>query len=142
LGSNISNSKDKPRDSPSKPPARKNNCQTSGDAFAGAIKDLIGAFAPPQGTQVSSFPAPIPEAPSQSILAPALQAIHQSDEQAINNAVNVFQYQIAHKLKMDNLIEGFCVLENASKVRFFLRIDDNYKAPWLRNEIEKHNRAK
>ncbi|PLW11275.1 hypothetical protein PCANC_23071 [Puccinia coronata f. sp. avenae] len=141
-GSDTSSGEDEPRGSPSKPPAHKRNCQTSGDALAGAIKDLIGAFAPPPGTQASSVPAPIPEAPSQSISATALQAIHQSDEQAINEAVNVFQTQIADTLEMDDLVAGFGVLESASKSRLFLRIANNYKGPWLRNEIEKHKQAK
>jgi hypothetical protein len=71
-----------------------------------------------------------------------LQAIHQSDDQAINEAVDVFQTQITDTLEMDNLVAGFGVLESASKARFFLRIANNYKGPWLRNEIEKHKRAK
>ncbi|PLW37685.1 hypothetical protein PCASD_12180 [Puccinia coronata f. sp. avenae] len=141
-GSDTSSGEDKPCGSPSKPPARKRNPQTSGDALAGAIKDLIGAFAPPPGTQASSVLAPIPEAPSQLISATALQAIHQSDEQAINEAVNVFQTQIADTLEMDDLVAGFGVLESASKSRLFLRIANNYKGPWLRNEIEKHKQAK
>ncbi|PLW47491.1 hypothetical protein PCANC_07843 [Puccinia coronata f. sp. avenae] len=118
LGSNTSSGEDEPCGSPSKPPAHKRNRQNSGDALAGAIKGLIGAFAPPPGHK------------------------HHLSRHQYPKLFDVFQTQITDTLEMDNLVAGFGVLESASKARFFLRIANNYKGPWLRNEIKKHKRAK
>ncbi|KAA1076880.1 hypothetical protein PGT21_022865 [Puccinia graminis f. sp. tritici] len=105
---------------------RKRNRQTTGAAFGGAIRELIDAFAPPDQSQ-NTTESQIPD--------------RMSNNQIVSRAVEVFQDGLAHELSMEELVCGFSVLENPSKARMFIRIEDSYKGSWLRHQIRLHQRA-
>ncbi|EFP79290.1 hypothetical protein PGT21_034168 [Puccinia graminis f. sp. tritici] len=125
--SDDDNAEDKDR---RKPPARKRIRQTTGAAFSSAIHDLIDAFAPKESSpRTNAVEDQSPEGHQ--------KPKHQTDDEAVTDAVALFQTTMAPQLAWSDVVIGFSVLEKPSKARMYLRLEAQYKDQWLSYEIKK-----
>ncbi|KAA1087463.1 hypothetical protein PGT21_032066 [Puccinia graminis f. sp. tritici] len=126
--SSSSDAVEKQDNQPRKTHTRKRIRQTTGAAFSSAIHGLIEAFAPQASSQNSTQP-------SDSLR----KTDREVDQQVVNEAIDLFQSTFADQLPMDDLVVGFSVLENPSKARLYLKVEERYKNQWLSYEIQKHS---
>jgi len=131
----ASSDDDEPRArDPSQGRPRKRQRHSTGAALTSAVEKLVDVFAK---TASSSSTQTTNKASQSSVASQNNTIAGKTDNEAVDEAVSIFQDTMAATLPEQELIVGFSVLANPSKARVYLRVDDMYKLQWLRFEIQK-----